>query len=34
LEAPSVLVRPNAPDEVRLFDDNEVGLPAADPIES
>jgi hypothetical protein len=33
-EAPSVLVRRAEPDEVRLFDDDEVGLPAADPIES
>lgn len=32
-DAPSVLVRQNTPDEVRLFDD-EVGLPAVDPIES
>ena len=34
LEAPSVLVRRAQPDEVRLFDDDEVGLPAVDPVES
>jgi hypothetical protein len=33
-DVPSVLVRRNGPDEVRLFDDDEVGLPAVDPIES
>ncbi len=32
-EAPSVRVRRNEPDEVRLFDDD-VALPAVDPIES
>jgi hypothetical protein len=32
-EAPSVLVRPAEPAEVRLFDDDEAGLPAADSIE-
>ena len=33
-ESPSVLVRPGEPAEVRLFDDDEVGLQAVDPIES
>jgi len=33
-DAPAVLVRPAEPAEVRLFDGDEVGLPAADPIES
>ena len=33
-DSPAVLVRPAEPAEVRLFDDDEVGLPAVDPIES
>ena len=33
-DSPAVLVRPAGPAEVRLFDDDEVGLPAVDPIES
>jgi hypothetical protein len=33
-EAPSVLVRPGQPAEVRLFDGHDVELPAVDPIES
>jgi hypothetical protein len=34
MDLPAVLVRPAEPAEVRLFDDDEVGLPAVDPIES
>ncbi|HEY5049307.1 MAG TPA: DUF4446 family protein [Acidothermaceae bacterium] len=33
-DEPAVLVRRANPAEVRLFDDDEIGLPAVDPIES
>jgi uncharacterized protein DUF4446 len=33
-DVPAVLVRPGQPAEVRLFDDDDLGLPAVDPIES